>query len=126
VEAKATADQPGRPSRAWPIAFMVGGGVLVATSIAFGAVAKAKSKQVQDAAVPGNRVFDSKLQAAERDGKAASGVAVLTGLLGVAAATTGVIFLLRIPSQPEAARSAAQVYPIAGPGLAGAGARWSF
>jgi tetratricopeptide (TPR) repeat protein len=110
------------PSRILPLSLLIGGGTLVATSLVFGAVAVSKSKQVEEKASAGSR-FDESVKNLEKTGKAASGLAVLTGLVGLAAGATGAYFWFR--SGP-AESSAATVYPLAAPGLAGAGVHLTF
>jgi hypothetical protein len=117
------------PSRMLPTVLLVGSGVLIATSIITGLVAISKSKQVQDAANEKTRTFDDGLQSAEKTGKAANAAAIVTGLAGVAVGAVGVILWVR--SAPSGAESAAApappaIYPVAGPGFAGAGARFAF
>jgi hypothetical protein len=100
------------------------------TSLALAAVAASKARQVEKAAKSG-QLFDP---AVETAGKNASSGAIVTGLLGVAAGVTGAIWLMSIRSgegsaEPSAAPSAAAgpaIFPIVGPGLAGAGASFSF
>jgi len=127
----ATKEEPPPPSRALPMTLLVGGGVLVATSVVFGLVAISKSKQVEQASTD-RKPFTTDLQTAQKDGKTANAVAILTGLVGVAAGATGFILLLRTPSGTHAAAEGAPpparaaLFPIAAPGLAGAGARWVF
>lgn len=119
-----------RPSRVWPMVLMVGGGVLVVTSLALGGAAAKKAKDVEERAARRNLPFDADTQKLEKDGQAASGAAVVTGLLGLAAGTVGVIWWLR--SAPAEATAAAPsppttwVAPLAGPGLYGASARVAF
>jgi tetratricopeptide (TPR) repeat protein len=125
----ATATPAPAPSRLVPKVLLLGGGVLLTTSVVTGLVALSKAKQVEDAGKEKTRAFDSGLQSAEKSGKAASAVAVATGLAGVAVGAVGVILWIRsAPSTSvESTGSAAPaVYPIAGPGLAGAGARFAF
>jgi tetratricopeptide (TPR) repeat protein len=128
IGVSATAPPPA-PSRMLPKVLLVGGGVLIATSVITGLVAISKSKQVQDAANEKTRSFDDSLQSAEKTGKAANGAAIVTGLAGLAVGAVGVILWIRsAPSGPEVAGAPPPpaLYPVAGPGFAGAGARFAF
>jgi tetratricopeptide (TPR) repeat protein len=113
------------PSRALPMTFLIGGGALVATSLVFGAVAASKAKQVEEKAMAGNTRFDESVQNLEKTGKAASAMAVLSGLVGLAAGGVGA-YLLWFRSPPSPSAPTATVYPLAGPGLAGAGLHLRF
>jgi tetratricopeptide (TPR) repeat protein len=123
-----TTAPPAEPSRLLPKVLLIGGGVLLATSVVTGLVAISKSKQVENAAKEKTRSFDGTLQSAEKDGKAANAAAIVTGLLGVAAGAGGAILWMRSAPEPAAVTGSLGpvVYPVAGPGFAGAGARFSF
>ena len=122
-----TAEAP--RSRLWPMVLTISGGVLVATSLVFAGVAGAKAKEVEERAQPRNRPFDADTKKLEDAGKAASGLAVLSGLLGLAAGGAGLYLWLRSPSAPEATEpvgATSIIYPLAAPGLVGAGAQVTF
>ena len=106
---------------------LIGGSVLVATSFGLGLAAASKGKAVENLA-KGGMAFDPKL---EKDGKALSGVAVVVGLVGLAAGVTGVIMLAAgggssSASAPSHGSSNLAFFPAAGPDFAGAGARMTF
>lgn len=106
---------------------LITGGALVATSIIFGSMASQKAKEIETAA-KGNKPFDP---AVEDAGKAASGVAVVTGVAGAGCLLGGGLFLwLDRPAKKEAAvdrpRTRVALFPLAGPGFAGAGAGLTF
>ena len=132
VSTTATAPQADRPSRVLPMVLMVSGGVLVATSLVFGAVAGGKAKEVEDLSNNGSRAFDDMAKDLETAGKRASAVAVASGLAGLAAGGLGLYFWLS--SSPDEAAPAGQaspaatsrIFPLAAPGLLGAGAQVSF
>jgi hypothetical protein len=125
---------PPRRSRVLPYTMLISGGVLLATSVVFGAVAASKAKQIEDRAKTVMPIFDSGAKKIQDDGKAASGVAVVTGLAGLAAGGVGLFFLLRSPSSSETAAvdpaggatAGSAVFPVVGDGTWGAGARFSF
>jgi tetratricopeptide (TPR) repeat protein len=117
---------PERPSRAWPLTFMIGGGVLVGTSLVFAAVAGQKAKELEDRSKEPGARFDDAAKDIEEQGKAASGLAVLTGLVGLAAVGTGAYLWIRTPSSVERAAARPAVYPLAGRGLVGGGAHFTF
>jgi tetratricopeptide (TPR) repeat protein len=116
---------PSIPSRVWPITFMVGGGVFLATSVVLGAAAVSKAHQVESAAQVRGRTFDSDLQKTETSGQASSNLAVATGLIGAAALGTGIYLMIRRHRYTEVARGPA-VLPVVGAGYAGALARVTF
>jgi tetratricopeptide (TPR) repeat protein len=99
---------------------LIGGGVLIATSAAAGAVASKKGKDLENMSKDPSKptVFDP---AIEKAGKNANSVAIVTGVLGVAAGVTGVILLLTSSSERPVA-----LFPMVGPQLAGGGARVTF
>jgi hypothetical protein len=111
-------------------ACFLGGGVMVATAAVAGAVANQKARRLESDAKMSN-AFDPRL---EKDGKAAQGVAILTGLVGVAAAATGAVLFVTSRPAPEAALvpessrrgRTASVLPVVAPGFAGASARFTF
>jgi hypothetical protein len=115
---------------------LISGGVLLATSVLFGAVAASKAQQIEDRAKEQMPIFDTAAKKIQDDGKAASGVAVVTGLAGLAAGGVGLFFLLRSPGSAETAaadstggstaRAGTTVFPVVGDGTWGAGARFSF
>jgi tetratricopeptide (TPR) repeat protein len=129
---------PKRHNRVLPYTLLISGGALLATSVVFAAVAGSKAKQVEDRAKAPGAIFDTGAKKLQDDGKAASGVAVVTGLAGLAAGGIGLYFLLRLPSSSEtgeasplAAETATRapgtsVFPVVGDGAWGAGARFSF
>jgi tetratricopeptide (TPR) repeat protein len=126
----ATAPAADRPSRGWPLALMIGGGVLVTTSLLLGAAAANKAKEVEKRASPGNLPFDADTKKLETDGKVASAAAVVFGLTGLAVGGVGLFWWFRsAPAETSAAgstASATSVFPLAGPGLYGAGAQVAF
>ena len=111
------------PSRVLPMTLMIGGGTLVATSLVFGAVAASKAKQVEEKAMTG-APFDESVKKLETTGKAASALAVLSGLAGLAAGGVGAYLWFRSP--PGAPAPSATVFPLTAPGLAGAGLHLRF
>jgi tetratricopeptide (TPR) repeat protein len=127
---------PPRPSRVLPYTMLISGGVLLATSVLFGAVAASKAQQIEDRAKEQMPIFDTAAKKIQDDGKAASGVAVVTGLAGLAAGGVGLFYLLRSPGSAETAaadstggttaRAGTAVFPVVGEGTWGAGARFSF
>jgi tetratricopeptide (TPR) repeat protein len=127
---------PPRRSRVLPYTMLISSGVLLATSVLFGAVAASKAQQIEDRAKAQMPIFDTGAKKIQDDGKAASGVAVVTGLAGLAAGGVGLFFLLRSPGSSEAAaadstggttaRAGTAVFPVVGDGTWGAGARFSF
>jgi hypothetical protein len=125
--ATATDVAPAPPSRVWPMIFMVGGGVFLATSVVLGAAAVSKAHEIESAAQVRGRAFDSDLQMTEQSGQAASGLAVFTGLVGAAALGTGIY--LRIRANRAAAAEVARgpvLVPVASAGYAGVLGRVSF
>jgi tetratricopeptide (TPR) repeat protein len=129
---------PQRHSRVLPYTMMISGGVLVVASLLFGGVAASKAQQVEDRAKAPGAIFDTGAKKLQDDGKAASGVAVVTGLAGLAAGGVGLYFLLRSPGASETAAASpaadgtatrapsTSVFPVVGDGTWGAGARFSF
>ncbi len=111
-------------SRVFPLSLMIGGGALVVTSMAFAAVAGSKAKKVEEKGKAGAR-FDNSLEQLQSSGKKASALAVLTGLVGLAAGATGAYLWFRFAPGPAEAASAS-LFPLAGPGLAGAGLHVQF
>jgi tetratricopeptide (TPR) repeat protein len=109
-------------SRVLPLSLMIGGGAFVATSLAFAAVAGSKAKQVEEKARAGAR-FDDSVKKLESSGKKASALAVLTGLVGIAAGATGAYLWFRFDPGPGASAS---LFPMVAPGLAGAGLHVDF
>lgn len=122
--------EPPPPARTRTVAyaFLIGGGALVLTSLVSGAVAASKAKQLEDAAK--NRDFFN--PDIEKSGKAANTVAIVSGLVGLAAAGTGGILLLTSRQKTTATADAspppprAALYGVAAPGYAGASARFTF
>ena len=127
-EADLTTSAPSPPSRIWPITFMVGGGVFLATSVVLGAVATSKARTVESASQTKLRAFDSDLQKTEESGQAASNLAVATGLIGAAALGTGIYLWLRARPRAEVAhgRERPSLAPVASAGYAGFLARVTF
>jgi tetratricopeptide (TPR) repeat protein len=102
--------------------FLIGGGVLIAASVVAGAVASQKAKSLENMSKdPTRPTFDPTI---EKAGKAANGVAILTGILGAAAGVTGGILLLT--SGSSSGEKPVALFPIVGPQLAGGGARVTF
>jgi tetratricopeptide (TPR) repeat protein len=121
---RALATEPeAQPSRFLPVSLLVGGGTLVATSLVFGAVAVSKAKQVEEKARSGSR-YDDAVRSLEKTGKAASGLALATGIVGICAAGAGTFLWLR--SGPSSSSSSATVLPLTAPGLAGAAVHLRF
>jgi tetratricopeptide (TPR) repeat protein len=99
---------------------LIGGGVFIATSVAAGAVASQKGKDLSRMSNPGMpTVFDPSI---EKAGKNANKVAIATGLIGAAAGLTGGILLLTSSSSERPVA----LFPMVGPQLAGGGARVTF
>jgi tetratricopeptide (TPR) repeat protein len=119
------APAPAKRSRVLPLTLMIGGGVLVGTSLVFAAVAGQKAKEIEDLAMR-RGPFDSKAKDIEDQGKAASALAVVSGLVGLAAGATGTWLYIRTPASSERADARPAVYPLAGRGLVGGGARFIF
>ena len=113
------------PSRVLRWSLLVGGGVFLTTSIVAGAVAAAKAKEIEKAAQGTNLAFDANLQETEKAGRAANGLAVGTGLIGLAALGTG-LYLWKGESDDQAPHARSFVVPVAGPGYAGALAKVGF
>lgn len=121
----------GGGSRVLPYVFLIGGGVFVATAVISGAVAGQKAKELEKLAAE-RMAFDPDI---ERAGKAANTLALVSGLVGVAAAITGGILLFTgsssTPAPVPAAgtaprRPSVAFFPLAGPQVAGAGAQVTF
>lgn len=110
----------GKSRRILSYTLLVGGGVFLASAAIAGSVANQKAKELEkmskDVTQP---PFDPSI---EKAGRNANKIAIVTGLIGVAAAATGGILLLTSPSP---SRSVA-VFPVVGPTLAGGGARVTF
>jgi tetratricopeptide (TPR) repeat protein len=117
---------PREPRSRWlPYTLLVGGGVFLATAAIAGGAAASKAREVEKL----NASKGTWNPDLEKSGKAASAVAVVTGLVGLAAGVTGAVLLWTSgDEEPEAAAGAQarSIYPIVGPGFAGAGARVSF
>ena len=112
-------DHHGRRVAAY--SFLVGGGALVVTSVVAGAVASKKAKDLERMSQdPSHPVFNPDI---ESSGKSANRIAIVTGVLGVAAAVTGGILLLTAGSSSGPQVS---LYPVLGPQAAGGGARVTF
>jgi hypothetical protein len=117
-----------RPSRAFPLALVIGGGVLLAGSGGLAMLGQSKEDQLEKDAKAGRR-FDPKLQ---KDGETANLLAVVAGVGGLAATVTGIVLLARSgsPSTPSSETPApapqASVAPVLAPGYAGASARVVF
>jgi tetratricopeptide (TPR) repeat protein len=119
-------EEPHKRSKALPVTLLIASGAMIATSVVFGAIAAQKAKDVEKRA-DAHTKFDADAQKLEKDGKTASAIAVISGLAGAAVGVTGIVLLVRSGSSAEpAAATQAAVYPLAGPGLAGAGARFTF
>jgi tetratricopeptide (TPR) repeat protein len=126
VESVPTVVQPGpapedhHGRRVAAVAFLVGGGAFLATSVISGAVASQKAKDLERMSKdPTRPAFDPSI---EKAGKNANKVAVVTGLIGGIAAITGGILLLTSGSSERPVA----LYPMVGPQLAGGGARVTF
>jgi tetratricopeptide (TPR) repeat protein len=115
-----------RPSRVWPMVLMISGGVLVTTSLLLGGAAANKAKEVEKRASAMNLPFDGDTKKLETDGKAASAAAVGTGLVGLAVGAVGLIWWLRSAPSQASEGATSSVFPLAGPGLYGAGAQVTF
>jgi tetratricopeptide (TPR) repeat protein len=101
---------------------LITGGVLIASSVVAGAVASQKAKDLEKMSKdPTRPTFDPTI---EKAGKAANGVAILTGILGAAAGVTGGILLLT--SGSSSGEKPVALFPLLGPQLAGGGARVTF
>jgi hypothetical protein len=117
-----------RPSRAFPLALVIGGGVLLAGSGGLAMLGQSKEDQIEKDAKAGRR-FDPKLQ---KDGEMANLLAVVAGVGGLAATVTGIVLLARSgsPDTPSSETPApapqASVAPVLAPGYAGASARVVF
>jgi tetratricopeptide (TPR) repeat protein len=99
---------------------LIGGGVLVGIAAGAGAVASQKGKDLEKMSKdPSKPIFDPDI---EKAGKNANSVAIVTGVLGAAAAVTGGILLLTSSSSERPVA----LFPMVGPQLAGGGARVSF
>jgi tetratricopeptide (TPR) repeat protein len=116
-------EPPPPKSRALPYTLLGVGGALIVTSVIAGAVAAQKAKDLTRLSKDkGN--FDPQI---EKSGKAANAVAIATGFAGVAVGIVGGIFLYNaMAHQVAAAPSSVALYPMAGPGVAGAGASVTF
>lgn len=100
-----------------------GGGVLLLVAAIEGGRAKDKAKIIADASVNGGR-FDEN---ADKAGRAADRVAIVTGLLGVAAAGTGGYLLNSLAREKSAApKPRAAVSPVLAGGYVGAAAEIRF
>jgi len=122
------APPPSRAGRVTGYVLLGTGGALVLASIVSGSVAAKKAKDLGDLSKNGG-VYDPKL---ESSGKAANGAAIATGVIGVLAAGIGGYLLYSTRPLPAAAslprptRARVALYPLAGPQVAGAGARVTF
>jgi tetratricopeptide (TPR) repeat protein len=102
------------------IGFLIGGGVLIAGSVATGLVAAQKAKDLERMSKdPLHPVFDPGIQ---KSGQNANKAAIVTGVLGAIAGVTGGVLLLTSGSSS----SKVAIYPLVGPTLAGGGAHVSF
>jgi tetratricopeptide (TPR) repeat protein len=111
-----------RTRRVVSYVLLISGGALLATSVAAGAVANNKAKDLERMSKDGTRpAFDP---AIEKAGKNANNVAVATGVLGAAAGITGGILLLT--SGGTSSEKPVALFPMVGPQLAGGGARVAF
>jgi tetratricopeptide (TPR) repeat protein len=122
-EVAAAAAPARKPSRVLPISLVVGGGVFLTTSLVLGSVAAAKEKDVEEAARTRTRAFDQAIKNQEEAGRAANGLAVLTGVIGAAALGAGIYFWLR---GDRSERAETQVIPVASHDFTGALARVRF
>ena len=78
---------------------MIGGGTLVATSLVFARRGRLQG-QAGRGEIPGRRArFDDSVKKLENSGKAASALAVVSGLVGLAAGGVGAYLWLRSPSR---------------------------
>jgi tetratricopeptide (TPR) repeat protein len=125
IDLGTTAPPPPRASHALRWSMLIGGGVFLTTSLVLASVAGAKASDIEDAARPRNRAFDQDLQRTESDGRAASALAVGTGLLGAVGLGAG-IYLWVTESARERAVARTTVVPVAGAGYAGALLRTRF
>ncbi|HEY0711014.1 MAG TPA: tetratricopeptide repeat protein [Polyangia bacterium] len=111
------------PSRVLRWSLVIGGGVFLTTAIVTGAVAATKAKEIGDAAETRTRVFDANLKKTEEAGRTANGLAIGTGVIGLAALGAG-IYLWK--TEPDPVAPTAYVVPAIGPGYAGALAKVGF
>ncbi len=122
-----TASSRGRKLAAY--ALMAGGGVLLIVAVIEGSIASGKASDLEKAAAA-RQTFDPAL---ESSGKTASTIAVVTGIIGVGAAATGLVLALTAPKPAVTAaavpsRRAPRVVaaPIVGAQMLGAVAAWIF
>jgi len=111
-------------------AYVVGGagGVCLVTSLVTGIIAAQKAKRLaDDSKNPAHPVFDPSIQSS---GKTLNKVAIITGASGLVLGGVGLYLFSRSQRVAEAARGEVRkpvaFYPMAGPGLAGVGARVGF
>ena len=102
---------------------MVGGGVGIVVAVITGALAASKARELEKPMT----VFDPNV---EKAGKNLNAVAVVSGLLGVAAGVTGAILYFTDKPGTEHANASGTtslaLAPFAGPGLGGFSARLAF
>jgi tetratricopeptide (TPR) repeat protein len=116
-------EPPPAKSRALPYTLIGVGGALIVTSAIAGAVASTKAKDLTKLSKE-RAQFDPSI---EKSGKAANAVAIATGFAGVVVGVVGGIFLYNaMAHQVAAGPSSVALYPLAGPGVAGAGASVTF
>ena len=121
ILANQPSEEPPRSDRSWLIysLFGVSGASFVAAGIA-GAVGASNAKKLQDAS-KNHEAFDPSL---ESGGKAANAVAVVAGIIGLAAGGTAGYFLWR--QRKAAAQSEVAIVPTMSPGYAGGAALVTF
>jgi tetratricopeptide (TPR) repeat protein len=118
AETPPAAPPPAR--RTWLTYSLLGvGGAGLLTAVVAGAVAASKAKKLQDAS-QNHEPFDP---AVEQNGKTANAVAVLAGVVGLAAGGVGGYFLWR---DIRAARAAVTLAPVLSPTFAGGSAALTF
>lgn len=108
----------GKGKRIAGIVLLGSGAVLLVTSVATGALANKAAKDVETATI-----FDPKV---ESRGKTYNGIAIVSGLLGVAAGITGGILLYMSGSSSEPETQKVALAPVFGGGYTGAAATFRF
>jgi hypothetical protein len=123
TERTAPEPPPGK-SRTGAYAALIGGAALIATSLIAGAVGSKRAKDLESLA-SNKGVFDPGI---ERAGKTANTIAGITGIAGLAAAATGgvLLYLARPTSGMASGPPRIALFPLAGPQVAGGGARVTF
>lgn len=120
-QAPAPDEPPRRRGRTAAYVLMGSGAALLVAAAISAGVANDKAKKIENLAMAGG-IFDPKI---EKDGKTANAIAIVTGLTGLAAGVAGGILWFAGRSEPAPAAAAPPrlaLFPVAGPGFAGAGA----